>query len=79
MLYSILIGAISGFLAHKVMKSSSHGLLINTILGIIGGLLASWLFGVLEVSFIEGWIGDLIKGVIGAAALIFAGRFFKKK
>jgi uncharacterized membrane protein YeaQ/YmgE (transglycosylase-associated protein family) len=38
---------------------------------------ASWLFGLLGVSF-GGWIGYLIAGFIGACILIAIGRAFKR-
>ena len=42
LLYSLLIGAIAGWLAGKLMKGGGFGLLINIILGIIGGFVAGW-------------------------------------
>ena len=44
MLYSIIIGAIAGLIAGKAMKGGGFGLLINIILGIVGGLVGKWLF-----------------------------------
>ncbi|MEM9687576.1 MAG: hypothetical protein AAF934_11745 [Bacteroidota bacterium] len=38
LLYSLLIGAIAGWLAGKIMKGGGFGLLINIILGVIGGV-----------------------------------------
>ena len=38
----IIIGAIAGFLAEKIMKRD-HGLLTNIIVGIVGGILGGWL------------------------------------
>jgi uncharacterized membrane protein YeaQ/YmgE (transglycosylase-associated protein family) len=37
MLYAILIGALAGFLAGKLMKGGGFGFLMNMILGIVGG------------------------------------------
>lgn len=79
MLYSIIIGAIAGLLAGKIMKGGGFGLIINIVLGIIGGFVGSWLFGVLGFSIAEGWIGDLIQGIIGAVAILFVAGLFKKK
>ena len=48
LLYSLLIGAIAGWLAGKIMKGGGFGLLINIILGIVGGAVGNWLFRCLE-------------------------------
>ena len=65
---AIIIGGIAGWLAEQFMKSPM-GLLMNIVLGIIGAGVASWLFGLLGISF-GGWIGYLIAGFIGACILI---------
>jgi len=79
MLYAILIGALAGFLAGKMMKGGGFGFLINMILGIVGGVVGGWLFGVLNISIMDGSIvGDLIEGVIGAAVVLFIAGLVKK-
>ena len=69
---AITIGGIAGWLAEQFMKSEM-GLLLNIVLGMIGAAVASWLFGLLGVSF-SGWIGYLIAGFVGAVILIAIGR-----
>lgn len=78
MLYAILIGALAGFLAGKLMKGGGFGFLMNMVLGIIGGAVGGWLFGVLEISIADGIVGDLITGVIGAAVVLLVAGLFKK-
>jgi uncharacterized membrane protein YeaQ/YmgE (transglycosylase-associated protein family) len=65
---AIIIGGIAGWLAEQFMKSQM-GLVMNIVLGIIGAAVASWLFGLLGITF-AGWIGYLIAGFIGACILI---------
>jgi uncharacterized membrane protein YeaQ/YmgE (transglycosylase-associated protein family) len=48
---------------------------MNIVLGIIGAAVASWLFGLLGITF-GGWIGYLIAGFIGACILIAIARAF---
>lgn len=79
MLYSILIGGVAGWLAGNLMKGGGYGILKNIILGIIGGLVGAWLFGTLGVSFIDGWPGDLLEGVIGAVVIMAIAGAIKKK
>jgi uncharacterized membrane protein YeaQ/YmgE (transglycosylase-associated protein family) len=49
------------------------GLVMNTVLGIAGAAVASWLLSFLGVS-LGGWIGYLIAGFIGACVLIAIAR-----
>jgi uncharacterized membrane protein YeaQ/YmgE (transglycosylase-associated protein family) len=65
---AIIIGGIAGWL-------SQMGLVMNIVLGIIGAAVASWLFGLLGITF-GGWIGYLIAGFIGACILIAIVRAF---
>lgn len=73
---AILIGGLAGWIASKVMKTDT-GILLNIILGIIGATLASFLFGLLGVSF-GGWTGYLVAGVVGACILVGAVRAIRK-
>src|SRR5215207_4451598 len=65
---AIIIGGIAGWLAEQFMKSQM-GLVMNIVLGIVGAAVASWLFGLLGISFGPGWLGYLIAGFIGAIIL----------
>jgi len=78
LLYSLLIGAIAGWLAGKLMKGGGFGLLLNIVIGIIGGIVGNWLFGVLGISLMGGVIGDILTGAIGASAILFVAGLFKK-
>lgn len=78
LLYSLLIGAVAGWLAGKLMKGGGFGILMNIILGIIGGVVAGWLFTKLDINFISGIVGDILKGAIGASLILFVANFFKK-
>lgn len=69
---AIIIGGLAGLAAQYLMKSQT-GVFLNIILGIIGAALASFLFGLLGVSF-AGWFGYLVSGFIGACILIWIGR-----
>lgn len=78
LLYSLLIGAVAGWLAGKLMKGGGFGLLLNIVIGIIGGVVGNWLFGILNITFMEGLIGDILTGTIGASAILFIAGLFKK-
>jgi uncharacterized membrane protein YeaQ/YmgE (transglycosylase-associated protein family) len=73
---AIIIGGIAGWLAEQFMKSGM-GMLMNIILGIVGAAVASWLFGLVGISFGPGWLGYLIAGFIGAVLLIWIVRMVR--
>lgn len=73
---AIIIGGLAGWIGSSLMKSDT-GILFNIILGIIGAAVASFLFGVLGISF-GGWLGYLVAGVIGACILIGLVRVIRK-
>jgi uncharacterized membrane protein YeaQ/YmgE (transglycosylase-associated protein family) len=52
---------------------------MNILSGIIGAAVASWLFGLIGISFGPGWIGYLIAGFIGAVILIFVVRMVRQR
>ncbi|KAA0971742.1 GlsB/YeaQ/YmgE family stress response membrane protein [Aureimonas fodinaquatilis] len=69
---AIIIGGLAGWLATMFMKSDT-GVFMNIILGIIGAAVASFLFGILGISF-GGWLGYLVAGFVGACILIALAR-----
>lgn len=74
---SIIIGALAGWIAEKIMKAD-HGLLTNIILGILGAVVLNWLLVLITGTTLGGWIGQLIVAVIGACILIGAWRAIKR-
>lgn len=74
---AIIVGALAGWLAEKVMKSD-QGLIVNIILGVIGAIIGNFIFSALGI-VLAGWVGFLIAGFVGACLLIAVSRFFGKK
>ncbi|MBX8785587.1 GlsB/YeaQ/YmgE family stress response membrane protein, partial [Ochrobactrum sp. GRS2] len=70
-----IIGGLAGWIASNFMKSDT-GIFLNIILGIIGASIASFLFGLIGVSF-GGWLGYLVAGFVGACILIWGGRLIR--
>lgn len=75
---SIILGAIAGWIAEKIMKSD-HGLFVNIILGIVGALVGNWLARSLFGTTAGGAIGQVVIAVIGACILIALGRLIRRK
>jgi uncharacterized membrane protein YeaQ/YmgE (transglycosylase-associated protein family) len=75
---AIIIGGLAGWFAEMIMKSDT-GIIMNIVLGIVGALVASWLFGILGLTLpFNALINYLITGFIGACILIFVGRLIRR-
>ena len=77
MIWNLIIGGVSGWLAGIIMKGSGFGIIVDILLGIAGGWVGHWLFGVLGLHF-GGTIGSIITSVVGAVVLIGLTRLIKK-
>ena len=73
---SLALGAVAGWAAGKIMKSS-HGLLMNIVIGLVGGLIGGWLGGLIGVG--GGWVFSLLLSIVGACLLLWVVGLFTKK
>jgi uncharacterized membrane protein YeaQ/YmgE (transglycosylase-associated protein family) len=71
LLYTIIIGAVCGYIADVLMSDNGYGLIISIIIGIAGSFVGTWAFGQLGISVGSGWISDIIKGASGAIIILF--------
>jgi uncharacterized membrane protein YeaQ/YmgE (transglycosylase-associated protein family) len=72
----ILLWALAGFLAGKLMKDGKpEGWIGNVILGLIGGLVGSLLFSLIGLGS-NGFIGDVLVSTVGACIVIWLVRKF---
>lgn len=69
----IIVGAIAGFLASKVLTGKGMGLLWDIVVGILGGFLGGWLAGLAGIA-IAGILGEIIIAFVGAVILIVVFR-----
>lgn len=77
MLWSLIIGAISGWLAGKLFKGRSFGLVWNIVVGIAGAYIGAFIFRLLGF-YSYGVIGSIITSTVGAVVLLWIlGRFTK--
>ncbi len=67
LLWTLLIGALAGWLGSQLFKGGSLGLLGNIIVGIIGGFIGYWLLG---TAFGTSIIGQILTGAVGAIILL---------
>jgi len=71
----IFIGLIAGWLSGKITRGKGFGLIADTFLGLVGGVVGGWLFGRLGVES-YGFIGSLAAATVGAVLLVGVGRLF---
>jgi uncharacterized membrane protein YeaQ/YmgE (transglycosylase-associated protein family) len=77
-IYAILVGALIGWIAGKLMKGGGFGFLVNMIIGIVGGVVGNLIFDYLGIRIGSGFFADVITGVIGAIVFLFIISLFKK-
>ena len=71
-IFSLLIGALAGYIAGRIMGSETSTLR-NIVLGILGGFVGSILFGLIGLSA-TGIVGEILVSVVGACVCIWVGR-----
>jgi uncharacterized membrane protein YeaQ/YmgE (transglycosylase-associated protein family) len=77
-IYILIIGAVSGWLAGLFVKGNSYGLFGDIILGIVG---AGWLLGKLGVHPNLGspTVNLIVTSVVGAVVVLFIAGLLKRK
>jgi uncharacterized membrane protein YeaQ/YmgE (transglycosylase-associated protein family) len=70
LIFYLLIGLAAGWLAGKVMKGRSLGLVGNLVIGVVGAVLGGILFQLVGL-VVVGLIGSLISATVGAIVLLF--------
>ena len=66
----LLVGAIAGWLAGKIVQGHGFGLLGNIAVGVVGAVIGGYLFSFLGLSA-NGFIGSIVTAVAGAVVLLF--------
>ena len=77
LIFTLVIGAVAGWLAGKIMKGKGFGILGNIIVGIVGAVVGGFFFGLLGVST-GGMAGSLVTATIGAIVLLWIVSLIKK-
>jgi uncharacterized membrane protein YeaQ/YmgE (transglycosylase-associated protein family) len=74
----LVIGAIAGWLAGKLVKGGGFGLVGDIVVGIVGALIGGWLAGALGIHIGSGFISSVITAVVGAVVLLVILRVIKR-
>jgi uncharacterized membrane protein YeaQ/YmgE (transglycosylase-associated protein family) len=78
MIYWIIVGLIAGWLAGKVMKGGGYGIVVDIVLGVLGGFVGGWVFDALGIWPGGGLIGSIFVAFVGAVILVAITRVLKK-
>ncbi len=79
LLWWIIIGAVAGWLAGKLMRGGGFGFLVNVMVGIAGAIIGGWVFNLLGVSTSDGVFGSLITALVGAILLLWIISLFRRR
>ena len=73
----IITGLIAGWLAGQVMKGGGYGVIVDILLGLVGGVVGGWVFGLVGLHA-GGMIGSIVVAFVGAVILVWITRKLKK-
>ncbi|MDA8886646.1 GlsB/YeaQ/YmgE family stress response membrane protein [Bacteroidia bacterium] len=79
MIWTLIIGGVAGWLTGQFNKGEGYGIIINIILGILGGWLGSLLLGILGFNAGGGIIPRLITATVGAFILVWVYKKYIKE
>ncbi len=74
----ILVGAIAGFLAGKVMTGNGLGLMWDIVVGILGAFLGGWLAGLVGIA-VTSIVVQILFAFVGACILLFLFRMIFRR
>ncbi len=73
----LVVGVLAGFLAGKIVRGTGFGLIADLCIGIVGALIAGWLFPRLGISLGTGIVAAIISATIGAILLLVVLRLVR--
>ena len=73
LVYTVLMGAVAGWLASFFTRSIGFGIIGNIIAGVVGAFIGTWVLSQLNYSFGQTTIGQILTAAVGAVVfnLIF--------
>jgi uncharacterized membrane protein YeaQ/YmgE (transglycosylase-associated protein family) len=67
----IIIGAIAGWLAGKIVKGGGSGILMNIVIGVVGALIGGFLLSFWFDTAEGGWWFTLFTALLGSVILLW--------
>jgi len=74
----LIVGAIAGWLAGKIVRGFGFGLIWNIVIGIIGAFIGVWLLTKLGIVPFSGFVGSIVNATIGAVILLVIIGFIRR-
>jgi uncharacterized membrane protein YeaQ/YmgE (transglycosylase-associated protein family) len=80
LIITLVVGGIAGWLASLLVQGTGFGLVGDVVVGILGALIAYWLFPILGITLTLGGgiLGAIIMAFIGAVILLVIVRVIKQ-
>jgi uncharacterized membrane protein YeaQ/YmgE (transglycosylase-associated protein family) len=75
MIWFLIIGLISGWLAGMISRGGGFGIWGDLVTGVVGSFIGGYLFNLIGIST-YGTIGSIISSTIGAIVLLWVIRMF---
>jgi uncharacterized membrane protein YeaQ/YmgE (transglycosylase-associated protein family) len=66
----LIVGAIAGWLAGKIVRGFGFGLIVNILIGILGAFIGVSLLTHLNIIPGSGFLGSIVNATIGAVVLL---------
>ena len=73
----VIIGAIAGWVAGKIMKTKD-GLLLDVVIGVVGALIGGFLLSFVVDTASGGWWFTLFTAILGAVILLWLLRLVRR-
>ncbi|WP_026919288.1 GlsB/YeaQ/YmgE family stress response membrane protein [Gordonia shandongensis] len=67
----IIIGALAGWIAGKIVKGGGAGVLMNTVIGVVGALLGGFLLSFAFDTAGGGWWFTFFTAILGSVILLW--------
>ena len=67
----IIIGAIAGWIAGKIVKGGGSGILMNIVIGVVGALIGGFLLSFFLDTAGGGWWFTLFTAILGSVILLW--------
>lgn len=74
---TLLIGIVAGYGAGKIMNDTSNNMLVDCIVGVMGGFVGSFLFGLIGFKSTK-LISSVIVSLIGACVVLYIKKLISK-
>lgn len=74
---TLLIGIIAGYGAGKIMNDTSDNLIIDCIVGIVGGFVGKFLFGLVGFTSTK-LLSTVIVSLVGACVVLYIKKLISK-